>query len=220
MAQTSSLGGGTGALSLMRQRRGKVSEHSSFFCCRNLWRGGGGNKSGRPPCWFVHMSICPRATAANSEDFWLFSARRALQEVQTSPEPFEWSYVTSTDCYRIWRSKGGRKISHSRTTTDQGLVLDFQCWTWLHFFFFFWKKCNQAAAISFWAVILGSVIDCNSSRKQSAQTPPLMEGETTNLQDPHSLIGLTLPNAAVKWRAFTDCLSNVGSPPEGLQGEI
>lgn len=86
------------------------------------------------------------------------------------------------------------------------------------FFFFFWKKCNQAAAISFWAVILGSVIDCNSSRKQSAQTPPLMEGETTNLQDPHSLIGLTLPNAAVKWRAFTDCLSNVGSPPRRSAG--
>lgn len=68
VAQTSSLGGGTGALSLMRQRRGKVGEHSSFFCCRNLWRGGG-DKWGRPPCWFVHMSICPRATAANSVDF-------------------------------------------------------------------------------------------------------------------------------------------------------
>lgn len=148
MAQTSSLGGGTGALSLMRQRRGKVSEHSSFFCCRNLWRVGG-DKSGRPPCWFVHMSICPRATAANSEDFWLFWARRALQEVQTSPEPFEWSYVTSTDCYRIWRSKGGRKISHSRTTTDQGLVLDFQCWTWLHFFFSSGKNATRPPPFHF-----------------------------------------------------------------------
>lgn len=219
MAQTNSLGGGTGALSLMRQRRGKVSEHSSFLCCRNLWSGGEINQGGLRVGLFT--SICPRAMAANSEEFWLFSARRALQEVQTSPEPFEWSYVTSTDCYRIWRSKGGCKISHSfcRTRTDQGLVLDFQCWTWLHFFFF-WKKCNPAAATSFWAVILGSVIDCNSSGKQSPQTLPLMEGETTNLQDPHSLIGLTLPNAAVKWRAFTDCLSNVGSPPEGLQGEI
>lgn len=104
------LGGGTGALSLVRQRWGKVSVCSSFLSRGNLWTEGEISQQRLRVGLLRRPSVIHVRRLETQRNFWLLNYWK-FPPLPSPPLPSNlssWAAWCFRDWCLIWRSKGGR----------------------------------------------------------------------------------------------------------------